>query len=115
MALDSATHYVGRSRRGRFVVDRQTQAKRAGKKLKALGEKYVGWVGAQRKPSLSHAIQASQMCFSMALTKAVHIPKAACAKGAWNTAVDGPGFRYTSTHPTYWGAKGVELSHMAGE
>lgn len=30
------THYVGRSRRGRFVVGRTTDAKRMGKKLKAL-------------------------------------------------------------------------------
>ena len=33
------THYVGRSRRGRFVVGRRTEAKRVGKKLKLLNER----------------------------------------------------------------------------
>jgi group II intron reverse transcriptase/maturase len=33
------THYVGRSRRGRFVVGRQTDAKRVRRKLKLLGER----------------------------------------------------------------------------
>jgi len=32
------THYVGRSRRGRFVVGRKTDAKRRHKKLKMLNE-----------------------------------------------------------------------------
>jgi RNA-directed DNA polymerase len=33
------THYVGRSRRGRFVVGRKTDGKRVGKKLKQLNER----------------------------------------------------------------------------
>jgi len=33
------THYVGRSRRGRFVVGRRTEAKRSRKKLKTLNER----------------------------------------------------------------------------
>lgn len=33
------THYVGRSRRGRFVVGRRTEAKRVNKKLKRLNER----------------------------------------------------------------------------
>jgi group II intron reverse transcriptase/maturase len=33
------THYVGRSRRGRFVVGRRTEAKRVSKKLKLLNER----------------------------------------------------------------------------
>jgi len=36
------THYVGRSRRGRFVVGRRTEAKRVRKKLKILGERLRG-------------------------------------------------------------------------
>ncbi|NEV65491.1 group II intron reverse transcriptase/maturase, partial [Thiorhodococcus minor] len=33
------THYVGRSRRGRFVVGRKTDGKRLGRKLKQLNER----------------------------------------------------------------------------
>lgn len=36
------THYVGRSRRGRFVVGRQSEGKRARKKLKQLNERLRG-------------------------------------------------------------------------
>ena len=36
------THYVGRSRRGRFVVGRRTDAKRVSKKLKQLSERLRG-------------------------------------------------------------------------
>jgi group II intron reverse transcriptase/maturase len=36
------THYVGRSRRGRFVVGRKTDAKRLGKKLKLLNQRLRG-------------------------------------------------------------------------
>lgn len=49
------THYVGRSRSGRFVVGRKTQARRASKKLKEVGERLARLRTAGGKAMMDYA------------------------------------------------------------